>query len=68
MSGAGAGLRSPTAASEARRVVMPAGAPPLREVPAEWAPWPLLLGMVVLALPLTRIALAPLALAWNRHR
>jgi len=27
-----------------------------------------LAGLSVLAVPLTRIGLAPLALAWNRHR
>jgi len=37
-------------------------------LPAEIAPWYLLLPCVVLALPLLRISLAPLALAWNRHR
>ena len=37
-------------------------------VPQEWAGPGLLAGLSVLAMPLTRIALAPLALAWNRHR
>lgn len=30
--------------------------------------WPFLAGAAVLVLPLARIALAPLAVAWNRHR
>ncbi|MBN2022897.1 MAG: hypothetical protein JW809_08880 [Pirellulales bacterium] len=30
--------------------------------------WPILLSAVILAVPAVRIALAPLALAWNRHR
>ena len=37
-------------------------------VPARLAPWHLVAACVVLALPLVRISLAPLALAWNRHR
>jgi hypothetical protein len=37
-------------------------------VPASLAPWYVLCACVVLALPLVRISLAPLALAWNRHR
>jgi hypothetical protein len=37
-------------------------------VPSRLAPPPLVLACVVLALPLVRISLAPLALAWNRHR
>jgi hypothetical protein len=37
-------------------------------VPQSLAPWPLVTACVVLALPLVRISLAPLALAWNRHR
>jgi hypothetical protein len=39
-------------------VVLPAGSVSL----------PLVAGVVVLCLPLTRLAAAPLALAWNRHR
>ncbi len=37
-------------------------------VPHGLAPWHLVTACVVLALPLVRISLAPLALAWNRHR
>ena len=37
-------------------------------VPQSLAPWPLVTACVVLALPLVRILLTPLALAWNRHR
>lgn len=37
-------------------------------VPGELAPWYLVVPCVVLVLPLVRISLAPLALAWNRHR
>jgi hypothetical protein len=37
-------------------------------VPQGLAPWHLVTACVVLALPLVRISLAPLALAWNRHR
>ena len=37
-------------------------------VPDGLAPWHLVAACVVLALPLVRISLAPLALAWNRHR
>ena len=37
-------------------------------IPLSVAPWHLLLTCVVLALPLVRVSLAPLALAWNRHR
>jgi hypothetical protein len=37
-------------------------------VPRSLAPWHLVTACVVLALPLVRISLAPLALAWNRHR
>ncbi|MDP6557157.1 MAG: hypothetical protein QGG71_20990, partial [Pirellulaceae bacterium] len=37
-------------------------------VPDSLAPWYLVTAGVVLAVPLVRISLAPLALAWNRHR
>jgi len=37
-------------------------------VPSDLAPWYLLAPCAVLVLPLARIALAPLAVAWNRHR
>ena len=37
-------------------------------VPHGLAPWYLAPACVVLAMPLVRISLAPLALAWNRHR
>ena len=37
-------------------------------VPGGLAPWHLVTCCVVLALPLVRLSLAPLALAWNRHR
>jgi hypothetical protein len=37
-------------------------------VPHSLAPWYLVAACVVLAMPLVRISLAPLALAWNRHR
>lgn len=37
-------------------------------VPDGLAPWYLVTSGVVLAMPLVRISLAPLALAWNRHR
>ncbi len=37
-------------------------------VPGSLAPWYLLAACVVLLMPLVRISLAPLALAWNRHR
>ena len=37
-------------------------------VPSELAPWYLIAACVVLVMPLVRISLAPLALAWNRHR
>ena len=37
-------------------------------VPHSLAPWYLVTAGVVLAMPLVRISLAPLALAWNRHR
>jgi hypothetical protein len=37
-------------------------------VPGHLAPWYLVASCVVLFLPLVRILLAPLALAWNRHR
>ncbi len=37
-------------------------------VPSDIAPWYLLAPCAVLALPLARIGLAPLAVAWNRHR
>jgi hypothetical protein len=37
-------------------------------VPSEWACPALLAGVSVLAVPLASIGLAPLALAWNRHR
>ena len=36
--------------------------------PSELLPLGLAVGGTILAFPLTRIALAPLALAWNRHR
>ncbi|MHC4398871.1 MAG: hypothetical protein ACYTG0_04245 [Planctomycetota bacterium] len=37
-------------------------------VPGSLARWYLIAACVVLALPLVRLSLAPLALAWNRHR
>lgn len=37
-------------------------------VPGELVSWYLLVPCVVLVLPLVRVSLAPLALAWNRHR
>ena len=37
-------------------------------VPSDVLPLRLAVGGTILAFPLTRIALAPLALAWNRHR
>jgi hypothetical protein len=37
-------------------------------LPDGLAPWHLIGACVVLTLPLVRISLAPLALAWNRHR
>jgi len=37
-------------------------------VPSDLAPWYLLAPCAVLVLPLARIGLAPLAVAWNRHR
>ncbi len=37
-------------------------------LPPELAPWYLVVLCVVLVLPLARLSLAPLALAWNRHR
>src|SRR5262249_52031806 len=37
-------------------------------LPAGLVPWPWLACGVVLVLPLARVALAPLALAWSRHR
>ncbi len=37
-------------------------------VPSGLAPWYLVTACVVLAMPTVRISLAPLALAWNRHR
>ena len=36
--------------------------------PAELAAWYLVAPCVVLVLPLLRLSLAPLTLAWNRHR
>ena len=37
-------------------------------IPHSLAPLQMVTAYVVLALPLVRISLAPLALAWNRHR
>jgi hypothetical protein len=37
-------------------------------LPDNWFYWPGLVLGIVLLLPLTRLALAPLALSWNRHR
>ncbi|MBN1910941.1 MAG: hypothetical protein JW818_14440 [Pirellulales bacterium] len=37
-------------------------------LPSPWAPWQFLLSIVILFVPLVRLAAAPLALAWNRHR
>ena len=37
-------------------------------IPAGLASWHLITACVVLAMPLVRISLAPIALAWNRHR
>ena len=37
-------------------------------LPNSLAPWYLVTAGVVLAMPLVRVSLAPLALAWNRHR
>lgn len=37
-------------------------------VPSDVAPWYLLASCAVLVLPLARIGLAPMAVAWNRHR
>ena len=37
-------------------------------VPGNLVPWYPAVSCIVLALPLVRISLAPLALAWNRHR
>ena len=37
-------------------------------VPCDVAPWYVLASCAVLAVPLVRIGLAPLAVAWNRHR
>ena len=39
-----------------------------RLVPSDAARWHLLAPGAVLAVPLVRISLAPLAVAWNRHR
>ena len=37
-------------------------------LPANLFAWPVAISCVVLAVPAVRIGLAPLALAWNRHR
>jgi hypothetical protein len=37
-------------------------------LPDRWFYWPAVVLGIVLLLPLTRLALAPLALSWNRHR
>jgi hypothetical protein len=37
-------------------------------LPDKWFYWPGVVLSIVLLLPLTRLALAPLALSWNRHR
>jgi hypothetical protein len=37
-------------------------------LPYKWFYWPGVILGIVLLLPLTRLALAPLALSWNRHR
>ena len=37
-------------------------------IPTRLASWHLIIACVVLAMPLVRISLAPIALAWNRHR
>jgi hypothetical protein len=37
-------------------------------VPAELVPWYYIGFIILLALPLSRLAAAPLVLAWNRHR
>ena len=37
-------------------------------IPRNLAPWHLVAACVVLFLPLVRLSLSPLALAWNRHR
>jgi hypothetical protein len=37
-------------------------------VPPQLLPWHSVISAAILTVPLVRIGLAPLALAWNRHR